>query len=236
MYNVIIVEDDLMVSAILKKHVSRFSQLKLVNSFKRCRETLDFLNESPKAADLIILDYFLPEMTGIEFLRELRKTNVDIQVIMITSADEYSIIRSAMCCGVCDYLLKPFTSARLEKAVSKFEATMKLVNDTHVWTQDRVDALLSPHKHYSVDASGEREKAAKINPITMDNIKNYLSAYVGKKMPLLEISEGIGLSTVTVRRYLKQLNAMGEVEITLDCKTGGRPSEIFEYLGDKTNE
>ena len=50
-------------------------------------------------------------------------------------------------------------------------------------------------------------------------------------MPLSEISRGLELSTVTVRRYLKHLNSLGEVEITLDCKTGGRPSEIFEYKG-----
>ena len=51
----------------------------------------------------------------------------------------------------------------------------------------------------------------------------------GKKMPLTEISDGLGLSTVTSRRYLKYMHSLGEVGITLDCKTGGRPSEIFEY-------
>lgn len=48
-------------------------------------------------------------------------------------------------------------------------------------------------------------------------------------MPLTEISDGLGLSTVTSRRYLKYMHSLGEVDITLDCKTGGRPSEIFEY-------
>ena len=51
------------------------------------------------------------------------------------------------------------------------------------------------------------------------------------KLPLAEISKAMELSTVTVRRYLKHMNTLGEVDITLDCKTGGRPSEIFEYVG-----
>ena len=54
----------------------------------------------------------------------------------------------------------------------------------------------------------------------------------GRKMPLVEISEGLELSTVTSRRYLKYMNSLGEINITLDCKTGGRPSEIFEYIGE----
>lgn len=233
MYNAIIIEDDLMVCAILKKQLGRFAQLKLVDNFKRGSEALEFLSASPDSVDLIILDYFMPEMTGIEFLKKLRQTNNEVSVIMITSANDYSIIRTAMCCGVCDYILKPFTSARLEKAINKFETSMKLIKSTHVWTQEKVDVLLCPHKHYSVDsnnADGE-PKASKINATTLENIREYLDTVAGKKMPLADISKDIGLSTVTVRRYLKYLNTLGEVKITLDSKTGGRPSEIFEYIG-----
>lgn len=231
MYNVIIVEDDLMVCAILERQIGRFQQLKLVGNFRRGSDALDFLAENPKAADLIVLDFYMPNMTGIEFLSKLRETNKDIQVIMITSANEYSIIRAAMCCGICDYVLKPFTSARLEKSISKFETIMKLKAETHVWTQEKVDVLLCPHKHYNIDNSDSQSgnRGNKINATTLGNVRNYMVSQKGKKMPLTEISEGMGLSTVTVRRYLKHLNSLGEVEISLDCKTGGRPSEIFEY-------
>lgn len=233
MYNVIIVEDDLMVCAILERQIGRFQQLKLAGSFRRGSDALEWLAENPEAADLIILDYYMPSMTGIEFLSKLRESNKEIQVIMITSANEYSVIRSAMCCGICDYVLKPFTSARLEKAVSKFDTVMKLKAETHVWTQEKVDVLMCPHKHYSIDNSeaAQNIRANKINSATLANVREYMRTKQGIKMPLTEISEGMGLSTVTMRRYLKHLNSMGEVNITLDCKTGGRPSEIFEYKG-----
>ncbi|MDO4566746.1 MAG: response regulator [Oscillospiraceae bacterium] len=234
LYNTIIVEDDLMVSAILQKQLSRFSQLSLVNTFRRGTDALDFLQETPDAAELIILDYYMPNMSGIEFLSKLRETNKYIHVIMITSADEYSVIRSAMCSGICDYILKPFSSARLEKAINRFEAVMRLTRQPNVWTQDRVDALLNPHRHYSPELnSGDdyKSKAAKINPTTLAGIREYLKGVAGVKMPLPEISRGVGLSTVTVRRYMKHLASLGEVSITLDNKTGGRPSEIIEYTG-----
>ena len=233
MYKAIIVEDDLMVCSILTKQLGRFPQLKLSGSFRRCTDALEFLSEHPDGADLIVLDYFMPGMNGVEFLAELRRTNVDVQVIMITSADDYSVIRSAMCYGICDYILKPFNSARLEKAIGKFCTVMKLVSETHVWTQEKVDVLLCPHKHYNIEAGREGAKlgTSKINPATLTVVRKYMQEHPEQKMPLSEISKGLDLSTVTVRRYLKHLNSLGELEITLDCKTGGRPSEIFEYKG-----
>ena len=102
MYRTIIVEDDLMVCAILEKQLGRFSQLQLCGKFRRCSDALAYFTENPTGAELVVLDYFMPGMNGIEFLTELRKINIDVQVIMITSANDYSVIRSAMCCGICD--------------------------------------------------------------------------------------------------------------------------------------
>ncbi|MGM9592595.1 MAG: response regulator [Oscillospiraceae bacterium] len=233
-YKTIIVEDDLMVCAILEKQLGRFSQLQLCGNFRRCSDALTYLTEDPEGAQLVVLDYYMPGMNGIEFLAELRKTNIDVQVIMITSAGDYSVIRSAICHGICDYVLKPFNSARLEKAIGRFETTMRLIKTTHVWTQDKVDTLLSPHKHYNVEPVNESgvPSPGKINKTTLENVRAYMRLNAGKKMPLVEISEGLTLSTVTSRRYLKYMNSLGEINITLDCKTGGRPSEIFEYTGE----
>lgn len=220
-----------MVCSILEKQLGKFTQLKLEGDFRRCGDALEYLRQKPYGADLVVLDYFMPGMNGIEFLAELRKFNIDIQVIMITSADDYQVIRSAMCYGICDYILKPFNSARLEKAIARFDTVMKLVKTTHVWTQDKVDILLCPHRNYNTDQQTVAgvPNPGKINKTTLETVRGFMRARVGIKMPLTEISDGLGLSTVTSRRYLKYMHSLGEVDITLDCKTGGRPSEIFEY-------
>ena len=230
MYKTIIVEDDLMVCSILEKQLGKFTQLKLCGNYRRCGDALEYLRQTPGGADLIVLDYFMPGMNGIEFLAELRKFNTDVQVIMITSADDYQVIRSAMCYGICDYILKPFNGARLEKAVSRFETVMKLVRSTRVWTQDKVDILLCPHRNYNTEQSAAGAPSTeKINKTTLETVRAFMCENAGRKMPLVEISDGLGLSTVTSRRYLKYMHSLGEIGITLDCKTGGRPSEIFEY-------
>lgn len=229
-YKTMIVEDDLMVCSILEKQLGKFTQLKLEGNYRRGVDALEYLRADPNGADLIVLDYFMPGMNGIEFLAELRKFNTDVQVIMITSADDYKVIRAAMCYGICDYVLKPFNSARLEKAVARFETVMRLVNTTHVWTQDKVDTLLCPHRNYNTEqALAGAPNPGKINKTTLETVRSFMRERAGNKMPLTEISDGLGLSTVTSRRYLKYMHSLGEVGITLDCKTGGRPSEIFEY-------
>ena len=231
MYKTIIVEDDLMVCSILEKQLGKFTQLRLEGNYRRCADALEYLKQTPDGADLIVLDYFMPGMNGVEFLTQLRRFNTDVQVIMITSADDYEVIRSAMCCGICDYILKPFNAARLEKAVARFDTVMKLVRTTRVWTQDKVDTLLCPHRNYNTDPQSAQGGAnpGKINKTTLETVRGFMRENAGKKMPLTEISDGLGLSTVTSRRYLKYMPSLGEVGITLDCKTGGRPSEIFEY-------
>lgn len=230
MYKTIIVEDDLMVCAILEKQLGKFTQLKLEGNFRRCSDALEFFKENPNGADLVVLDYFMPGMNGIDFLAQLRKINVDVQVIMITSADDYSVVRAAMCYGICDYILKPFNSARLEKAIARFDTVMKLVRSTHVWTQEKIDTLLCPHRNYNTEHPvGDALGAGKINKMTLESVRDFMRANEGKKMPLTQISEGLKLSTVTSRRYLKYMHSLGEVTVTLNSKTGGRPSEIFEY-------
>ena len=231
MYKTIIVEDDLMVCSILEKQLGKFTQLRLEGNYRRCADALEYLKQTPDGADLIVLDYFMPGMNGVEFLTQLRRFNTDVQVIMITSADDYEVIRSAMCCGICDYILKPFNAARLEKAVARFDTVMKLVRTTRVLTQDKVDTLLCPHRNYNTDPQSAQGGAnpGKINKTTLETVRGFMRENAGKIMPLTEISDGLGLSTVTSRRYLKYMHSLGEVGITLDCKTGGRPSEIFEY-------
>ena len=94
-----------------------------------------------------------------------------------------------------------------------------------------MDILLCPHRNYNTDQQTVTgvPNPGKINKTTLETVRGFMRSMAGRKMPLTEISDGLGLSTVTSRRYLKYMHSLGEVDITLDCKTGGRPSEIFEY-------
>ena len=67
--------------------------------------------------DLVLLDVKMEEMTGIEVLRQLRKINPSIKVIMVSGIEEEETINEAKALGVIGYIHKPFILEELEKIV-----------------------------------------------------------------------------------------------------------------------
>jgi len=79
------------------------------------KDALKQLKET--SPELIILDYYLPEMMGIDVLKELRKTDDDVAVIMMTGRGEEQLAVSLMKAGASDYLKKPLSKFTLLGAV-----------------------------------------------------------------------------------------------------------------------
>ena len=79
------------------------------------RQALEIIGkENP---DLVLLDVRMEELTGIETLRELRKTNNKTKVIMVTGVEEQETIKEADTLGVISYIHKPLILEELEKIV-----------------------------------------------------------------------------------------------------------------------
>ena len=110
MTKAMIIEDDPMVAAINKQYLEKSKDMNVVATFQNGRDALDFLQQ--KQIDLIILDLFLPEMTGLEFLHRIREQNWNVEVIMVTAANNINSIQEAMHLGILDYLVKPFEIGR----------------------------------------------------------------------------------------------------------------------------
>ena len=66
---------------------------------------------------LVLLDVRMEEMTGIEVLRELRKSNNQTRVIMVTGVEEEETVKEANTLGVVTYIHKPLILEELEKIV-----------------------------------------------------------------------------------------------------------------------
>jgi two-component system chemotaxis response regulator CheY len=72
------------------------------------REALDHLASAP---DLVLVDWNMPEMTGIEFLEAMRQPpySSTAKVIMVTTETEIPQVMRALGAGADEYLMKPFT-------------------------------------------------------------------------------------------------------------------------------
>lgn len=87
-----------------------------VNSGIRALKYLEL--EKP---DLILLDIQMEQKNGIETLQEIRGMDdmADIPVIMLTGVEDKDFVLSSARLGICDYILKPFSSDNLLKRIRR---------------------------------------------------------------------------------------------------------------------
>ena len=72
--------------------------------------------------DLVILDWMLPEISGLDVCTRLRKTGVQVPIIMLTAKDEISDRVTGLNAGADDYLIKPFS---IEELLARIKARMR---------------------------------------------------------------------------------------------------------------
>lgn len=70
--------------------------------------------------DLIMSDWNMPVMNGLDFLKAVREKNAEIPFIMITTESENANVAAAVQAGVSDYLTKPFSPDDLRTALQKW--------------------------------------------------------------------------------------------------------------------
>ena len=110
--NCIIIEDYDESRQLIEIFVQKTRMLNLVGSYASAVEAV---NASPsEPVNLVLLDIELPEMSGMEYLKNLQEKPV---VIILSAQEKYAL--EAFEYDVTDYILKPITYARFYKAVSK---------------------------------------------------------------------------------------------------------------------
>jgi DNA-binding NtrC family response regulator len=93
-------------------------------SFPKAEPAIDALEEDPP--DLILLDVGLPGMNGIEALRQIKSSNPEILVIMITAYEDVDTVISAMKLGAYDYVIKPLHMDGLEVTIRNALESIRL--------------------------------------------------------------------------------------------------------------
>ena len=107
--------------ALLAEYISRYCREHkthaLVKQFFHEKDFKDTLGA--ECYDLVFLDIFMPDSSGILMAKDLKKKNPRCQIIFSTSSKEYAV--KAFRLHALDYLLKPYTYAQLEDALCHFE-------------------------------------------------------------------------------------------------------------------
>ena len=224
MYRVIIVEDDPMVASINKQFLELNSKLNLVGMFKNGKEALKYIRKHK--VDLAIVDYYMPILDGKEFIKQCLIEHLDIDIIMITAANNVKEISEIIKLGVLDYLVKPFTKERFLQAIEKFLSFKKTLSSNDTLNQEELDQflLLQTNLEHPQDLLDKG-----LQPKTLNLIQEYLREHSDCFFTSSEISKAISLSRITVRRYMNYLLENGDIISQIDYSTGGRPSIQYQY-------
>lgn len=220
MYQVLIVEDDPMVAMINEQYVGRNKQFCVVGKCKDGKSALEFLDKH--SVDLVVLDVFMPYIDGFETLRKIREKKVQVDVIMVTAANDRESLEEALHLGIIDYLVKPFTYERFAMALDKYIAQVNALKDLDTLNQKSIDFIMDNVRKKSEDIlpKGIQEK-------TLQRMVGYMKEHKNMWLTGDEIAEEIGLTSVTVRRYMNYLVETGLVVGEMNYETGGRPCMVY---------
>ena len=230
MYTVVIVEDDPMITELNRRYAERDGRFTVAQTFVQPRRALDWLRHN--AADLIILDFYMPQMNGLEFLRSIRAAGIESDVIMITAASDTATVEAAMRLGVVDYLVKPFEYDRFCQALDAFDRRRQAIRAQSV-NQQQLDELL--HRGPAAAAPAEEKPEDKplpkgLQPKTLEAICACLQANP-QGLTCEQLAMKTGFSAVTARHYVHYLVECGRADSRVDYSTGGRPSVIYTLHG-----
>lgn len=92
------------------------------------KEALDFLSECETMINVIICDWNMPRVTGLEILRQVRTVDPDIPFLMATGVSDNESVEVAKGDGVTGYLVKPYSAEQLEKKLKFILRILKVQN------------------------------------------------------------------------------------------------------------
>jgi response regulator of citrate/malate metabolism len=222
MIKVLIVEDDPMVADINKRYIQDFQELTAVRICNNGKDALEILNRNN--IDLVILDVYMPKLTGIELLKEIRRREINTEVIMVTAEHESKNIDEVLRLGIIDYLIKPFEYNRFIEAINKFLEKYKMFNTNNKLNQGEIDKIIgnSINLNSCNIKKGLQEK-------TLKNVRSFMENNKNKLYTSEEIADSLGLSRVTIRRYMNYMMEIKEITSEIDYETGGRPSIKYKW-------
>lgn len=217
---VLVVEDEPLLAEAHRSYVDRVAGFRTVGVVHGGRDALRQLERTP--VDLVLLDFYLPDMSGLDVCRAMRAAGVRADVIAVTSARDVDTVRAAISQGVVQYLLKPFAFAALRDKLQAYaEYRSALDRGTSAQDQAVVDRALAVLR-----GSPQTTLPKGLSPQTLTLVVEALAAR-SEPASASDLAAATGVSRVTARRYLEHLVAHGAAEQSLRYAKAGRPEVLY---------
>jgi response regulator of citrate/malate metabolism len=218
MIRTLIVEDDYHVATIHAAYVKRVVGFEVAGHAASVASALDAVRRL--GPDLVLLDLYLPDGSGLDLIRGVEVPRPDF--LVISAARDMASVREAMQLGTVHYLVKPFGFAQLEERLAAYRSLFKRLEragPAGEAEQHEVDAMFGALRGPAPVAKGRSGP-------TMSAVLDLLREG-GEALSAAQVADAIGISRSTAQRYLSQLEQEGRVEVRLQYGATGRPEHLF---------
>lgn len=223
MIKVVIAEDDFRIAQVQEQFLQKVTDVKLVGKALNAKETLELLNKHE--VNLLLLDIYMPDELGTELLPIIRENHPLVDIIMVTAATERMMLEKAVKYGVFNYLLKPVTMKKFVETIEDYKRKKKLLS-----AAEDVDQIMIDRYFGSMNQSAaiQKDLPTGVDRHTLDKVKDVVKKLKGVSID--EMSEELGVSRTTARRYLEYLVLIDVCVAKHDYGIVGRPQRKYYLL------
>lgn len=161
MIKAIAIDDEPLALTVLESYCSQHACIELVKTFTQPGKALEHLRRFP--VDLIFVDINMPGMTGLQLVKSLQEAPM---VIFTTAYSEYAVQSYEV--NALDYLLKPISASRFEKAMKKAEDYYSFIHRSES----------GPAKQLYVRADYSLIKVEVADILYIEGLADYVKIYV----------------------------------------------------------
>lgn len=227
MIKVLVVEDDPMVGKLHEHYLTQIKGFQLCDIVRNSDEALKIMQT--KEYNLVILDIFMPGMDGLQLLAKIREQEYDVDVIIVSAANDKDKIKAALRLGAFDYIIKPFEFERFNLALNNYKSRYNLVEEQSILKQDELDKTII---HQDTDVEVTLPKGLDKN--TLNTVWSEIIKIDGM-FTTEEISAKVGISRVSIRKYLEFLKSLKLLSLDLHRGSVGRPVYKYKCIDKNAN-
>lgn len=168
--NCLIVDDEPLARALIRNYLEKLSNFNIVGEYSNAMKALYELQNKP--VDLMFLDIRLPQITGLDFLKILKKPP---RVVITTAYREYAVESFEL--DVVDYLLKPVSFERFLKSINKY---YQLAGDEQDGTSHAAVRETSPESFIYLKENKKMVKVSFDEILYIEGFSEYVKVYTRK--------------------------------------------------------
>lgn len=218
----LVVEDEPLVARAHGTYVERVPGFSLAGVVNGGGEALRFIRSHP--VDVVLLDFNLPDMHGLDVCRAIRGAGLAVDVIAVTATRDLAAVRTAVSLGIVQYILKPFTFQSLREKLERYqEYRGQVTDDRLVSGQGEVDRAMAVLR-----GAPSNTLPPGVTTETLDAVARALHD-TSDPLSATEVADACGVSRVTARRYLEHLADTGMVVRRQRYRSAGRPEVEYTW-------